>query len=268
MPGRGRRGRCLGLFLVLMLRRPFPGPRARFDKILAQVLARTAIADGGRRPAAPEAASERAIATPSDPPVDSPGPSRAVPQPVMQERVAAAKSPRPDMARKGDAPHEDARTYHRPPLDLLNAAPKMETGKGISPETLKQNATLLLSVLEDFGVRGEIVKIRPGPVVTLYELEPAPGTKTSRVIGLADDIARSMSAIDARVAVHGRDRLHDRRPAEMPQRQETRQQHAQRQQDELDVVGDHNRNHPAERRVDQHPHQHAGHHPVKRLRLG
>ncbi len=99
------------------------------------------------------------------------------------------------------SPGGEQQVYRRPPVDLLNAAPKTEAGKGISPELLKQNAALLLSVLEDFGVRGEIVKIRPGPVVTLYELEPAPGTKTSRVIGLADDIARSMSAISVRVAV-------------------------------------------------------------------
>jgi hypothetical protein len=59
----------------------------------------------------------------------------------------------------------------------------------------------LKGVLEDFGVKGEIINVRPGPVVTLYELEPAPGIKSSRVIGLADDIARSMSAIAARVAV-------------------------------------------------------------------
>ncbi|WP_448153910.1 DNA translocase FtsK, partial [Lactiplantibacillus pentosus] len=62
-------------------------------------------------------------------------------------------------------------------------------------------ARLLEGVLEDFGVRGEIINVKPGPVVTLYELEPAPGIKSSRVIGLADDIARSMSAIAARVAV-------------------------------------------------------------------
>jgi S-DNA-T family DNA segregation ATPase FtsK/SpoIIIE len=66
---------------------------------------------------------------------------------------------------------------------------------------LEQNARMLESVLDDFGVRGEIIKVRPGPVVTLYELEPAPGIKSSRVIGLADDIARSMSAVAARVAV-------------------------------------------------------------------
>ena len=66
---------------------------------------------------------------------------------------------------------------------------------------LEQNARELEGVLEDFGVKGQIIKVRPGPVVTLYELEPAPGVKSSRVIGLAEDIARSMSAIAARVAV-------------------------------------------------------------------
>ena len=65
----------------------------------------------------------------------------------------------------------------------------------------QNNATALEGVLSDFGVRGEIINARPGPVVTLYELEPAPGIKSSRVIGLADDIARSMSALSARVAV-------------------------------------------------------------------
>ena len=71
----------------------------------------------------------------------------------------------------------------------------------MSTDALEQNATLLESTLEDFGVSGEIINVRPGPVVTLYELEPAPGTKSSRVISLADDIARSMSAVSARVAV-------------------------------------------------------------------
>jgi S-DNA-T family DNA segregation ATPase FtsK/SpoIIIE len=71
----------------------------------------------------------------------------------------------------------------------------------VSEDALEQNARLLEGVLDDFGVKGEIINVRPGPVVTLYELEPAPGIKSSRVIGLADDIARSMSAISARVAV-------------------------------------------------------------------
>jgi DNA segregation ATPase FtsK/SpoIIIE, S-DNA-T family len=87
-----------------------------------------------------------------------------------------------------------------PPLDLLTAPPPVKAAQ-INEEALQQNARMLESVLEDFGVRGQIVKVRPGPVVTLYELEPAPGIKASRIIGLADDIARSMSAISARVAV-------------------------------------------------------------------
>jgi S-DNA-T family DNA segregation ATPase FtsK/SpoIIIE len=71
----------------------------------------------------------------------------------------------------------------------------------LSEDALEQNARLLMTVLDDFGIEGRIVQVRPGPVVTLYELEPAPGVKSARVIGLADDIARSMSAISARVAV-------------------------------------------------------------------
>ncbi|TQF76343.1 DNA translocase FtsK, partial [Elioraea sp. Yellowstone] len=87
-----------------------------------------------------------------------------------------------------------------PPLSLLAEPPATRPGRP-SPESLEANARMLEGVLSDFGVQGRIVAIRPGPVVTLYELEPAPGTKSSRVIGLADDIARSMSAISVRVAV-------------------------------------------------------------------
>jgi DNA segregation ATPase FtsK/SpoIIIE, S-DNA-T family len=90
--------------------------------------------------------------------------------------------------------------YVLPPLDLL-AAPKASGRAVQSVDALAANATALEGVLGDFGVRGEIINTRPGPVVTLYELEPAPGIKSSRVIGLADDIARSMSALSARVAV-------------------------------------------------------------------
>jgi DNA segregation ATPase FtsK/SpoIIIE, S-DNA-T family len=85
-------------------------------------------------------------------------------------------------------------------MELL-AEPRRAAAPTVSSDALEQNATLLESTLEDFGVRGEIINVRPGPVVTLYELEPAPGTKSSRVISLADDIARSMSAVSARVAV-------------------------------------------------------------------
>ncbi|MDE0942157.1 MAG: DNA translocase FtsK, partial [Alphaproteobacteria bacterium] len=71
----------------------------------------------------------------------------------------------------------------------------------INESALEQNARMLEGVLDDYGVHGRIVQVRPGPVVTLYELEPAPGTKTSRVVGLSDDIARSMSARSVRIAV-------------------------------------------------------------------
>ncbi len=91
--------------------------------------------------------------------------------------------------------------YELPDIDLLETIITEDKSNKSDEDALAENARLLESVLEDFGVQGEIVKVRPGPVVTLYEFEPAPGIKSSRVIGLADDIARSMSAISARVAV-------------------------------------------------------------------
>jgi S-DNA-T family DNA segregation ATPase FtsK/SpoIIIE len=90
--------------------------------------------------------------------------------------------------------------YQLPSLNLLTAQ-KASERTTLSNDVIQNNAVALESVLGDFGVRGEIINARPGPVVTLYELEPAPGIKSSRVIGLADDIARSMSAVSARVAV-------------------------------------------------------------------
>ncbi|WP_454702098.1 DNA translocase FtsK [Agrobacterium burrii] len=90
--------------------------------------------------------------------------------------------------------------YQYPSIDLLQQARVQQTTT-MTPEALEQSAGLLESVLEDFGIKGEIIDVRPGPVVTLYEFEPAPGVKSSRVIGLSDDIARSMSALSARVAV-------------------------------------------------------------------
>src|SRR5499427_6044788 len=98
------------------------------------------------------------------------------------------------------ADRKSADGYELPSLGLL-AAPRASERAAPSMEAIRENATALEHVLSDFGVRGEIINARPGPVVTLYELEPAPGIKSSRVIGLADDIARSMSALSARVAV-------------------------------------------------------------------
>ena len=95
----------------------------------------------------------------------------------------------------------DGSSYQLPPLELLAPPPPPDKIGRISAEALEQNARMLEGVLDDFGVQGEVNDVRPGPVVTLYELEPARGVKSARVIGLADDIARSMSAISARVAV-------------------------------------------------------------------
>ena len=89
--------------------------------------------------------------------------------------------------------------YETPQLNLL-ASPDTIVRHHLSDDALGENARMLESVLDDYGVKGEIVSVRPGPVVTMYELEPAPGLKASRVIGLADDIARSMSALSARVS--------------------------------------------------------------------
>src|SRR5262249_42552570 len=102
-------------------------------------------------------------------------------------------APRPPARRSGSG-------YMLPSLNLL-AAQRANERMTLSREIIDGNAVALESVLQDFGVRGEIINARPGPVVTLYELEQAPGIKSSRVIGLADDIARSMSAVSARVAV-------------------------------------------------------------------
>ncbi|MFK8253909.1 DNA translocase FtsK 4TM domain-containing protein [Ancylobacter sp. sgz301288] len=124
-------------------------------------------------------------------------------EPAAGGSTASRSGRRPPLRsiRGGRAEAEEARRrYKRPALELLAPAPQART-PALSPEALHENARDLEGVLEDFGVRGAIVNTRPGPVVTLYELEPAPGIKSSRVIGLADDIARSMSAVSARVAV-------------------------------------------------------------------
>ena len=115
-----------------------------------------------------------------------------------EDEAAPRASRKPKAAPR--APRKSSGGYVLPALELL-AAPKAAGRATLSADTLQANSAALEGVLGDFGVRGEIINARPGPVVTLYELEPAPGIKSSRVIGLADDIARSMSALSARVAV-------------------------------------------------------------------
>ncbi|MFV0296664.1 MAG: DNA translocase FtsK 4TM domain-containing protein [Hyphomicrobiaceae bacterium] len=99
-------------------------------------------------------------------------------------------------------PFRGTRAEYRPPsLNLLNRIPAARPGPEHTQPILRGNARLLEDVLGDFGVKGEVKGIKPGPIVTLFEFEPARGTKSSRVIALGDDIARSMSAVSARIAV-------------------------------------------------------------------
>jgi S-DNA-T family DNA segregation ATPase FtsK/SpoIIIE len=130
----------------------------------------------------------------ADAPKAAAGPRIHAPPPAPRPVPVQQKLPLPPPDGVGDA-------YEMPSLDLLAEPKPSERHASMSMEALQENATTLAAVLDDFGVRGEIINVRPGPVVTLYELEPAPGTRSNRVIGLADDIARSMSAISARVAL-------------------------------------------------------------------
>jgi S-DNA-T family DNA segregation ATPase FtsK/SpoIIIE len=120
----------------------------------------------------------------------------ARPGPVIAERSLAASVAKP---KAKQASFDLGDNSQLPPIDLLKPAPPAPGGP-VDKAALERNARLLESVLDDFHVKGSIINIRPGPVVTMYELEPASGIKASRVIQLADDIARNMSAISARVA--------------------------------------------------------------------
>ncbi|MBJ7438977.1 MAG: DNA translocase FtsK 4TM domain-containing protein, partial [Sphingopyxis sp.] len=141
--------------------------------------------DGARAPNLMErVVRPRAIAEPSD---------RAPPEIADPVQRTAPSKPRPK-------PQTELFTnYQLPSIDLLAPPPPGPTGQ-IDKAGLERNARLLESVLEDFQVKGVVTAVRPGPVVTMYELEPAPGTKASRVSNLADDIARNMSALSARIA--------------------------------------------------------------------
>ncbi|MDQ7776217.1 MAG: DNA translocase FtsK [Paracoccus aminovorans] len=136
---------------------------------------------------------------------DLPEPVTATPFGAETPRVVVPpKRPAPSRQALAEAEpsmrfDEVANPYENPPLSLLAAAETVQRHQ-LSQEALMENARMLEAVLDDYGVKGQVTEVRPGPVVTLYELEPAPGLKASRVIGLADDIARSMSALSARVS--------------------------------------------------------------------
>lgn len=127
-------------------------------------------------------------------------PSLSSPEKADKTVEKAPKSPAEKVISLSAKKSADNNGYKYPDINLLSR-PKEKLGLNISEKELNETARKLEGVLEEFGVRGQIVKIRPGPVVTLFELEPAQGTKNSRVISLADDIARSMSAVSVRIAV-------------------------------------------------------------------
>lgn len=113
----------------------------------------------------------------------------------------AVKQPRDSSAQARFVLNDVDGEWQHPPTTLIQDVPDENKCATLNEDSLRRNAELLKSVLADFNIKGDIVSIYPGPVVTLYELEPAPGTKSAKVISLADDIARSMSAISVRCAV-------------------------------------------------------------------
>ncbi len=128
--------------------------------------------------------------------------------PALEPRKVVSNPPRraPAPSRRAQAEaqpalafEDEGTAFELPPLNLLTDPVSVQRHV-LSDEALEENARMLENVLDDYGVKGEIVSVRPGPVVTMYELEPAPGLKASRVIGLSDDIARSMMALSARVS--------------------------------------------------------------------
>jgi DNA segregation ATPase FtsK/SpoIIIE, S-DNA-T family len=138
---------------------------------------------------------------------DEPGAHR--PEPIAATRLAERQSNRvrrdarvaaPKRPDKQPALNLASGDYQLPALGLLTEAPPVKNTHTLSDEALEENARMLEAVLTDFGVKGRITAVRPGPVVTLYEFEPAAGVKSSRVISLSDDVARSMSAVAARIA--------------------------------------------------------------------
>ncbi len=176
---------------------PHAHPTERAEPVLSAALqaADAAIA------AAPEVEIEQDLG-PEIAAVPTPAPS--IPTFARKVVQPQAKPVQPSKQARAEAQpalqfEEPTAAYEKPPLALLTDPSTVERHH-LSDDALEQNARMLEAVLDDYGVKGEIVSVRPGPVVTMYELEPAAGLKASRVIGLADDIARSMSALSARVS--------------------------------------------------------------------
>jgi S-DNA-T family DNA segregation ATPase FtsK/SpoIIIE len=217
---------------------PRPGGIPRFDagavgapqdrvmaRITAAIRARSEAEANARpspgRPVPPLTAADTELAVMDRDPVPLPDadalPELRVQQPSARPLAKSARArseEQPELALDADVPI----AYRTPPLSLLQS-PSTIVRHHLSNDALEENARMLETVLDDYGVRGEIVSIRPGPVVTMYELEPAAGLKASRVIGLADDIARSMSALACRVStIPGRSVIGIELPNELRER--------------------------------------------------
>ena len=199
---------------------PGPGILRRWMRRLAEALLRSRSGDGAR--VEPKLARKLAGRRSKNPPPSEPAEEEGAIDAAGADEADDADDPEEDEEalaatrrvsrntkpiKQGKRSKKDSQSlipsgdFQLPPLTLLSEPKRLGRAEDLSDEALEQNARRLESVLDDFSIRGEIINVHPGPVVTLYELEPAPGMKTSRVISLADDIARSMSAVAARVAV-------------------------------------------------------------------
>ncbi len=175
-----------------------PAPLASFDAMPTEHLPTQTPIDVPSFESAPQVTPEEvATFAPIPEPTPAPAPKSVVqhtPRKTVQPSTRAKAEAQPTLKFA-----DSAEAFELPPLNLLES-PSVVQRHHLSDEALEENARMLEAVLDDYGVKGEIVSVRPGPVVTMYELEPAPGLKASRVIGLSDDIARSMSALSARVS--------------------------------------------------------------------
>ncbi|HYH38088.1 MAG TPA: DNA translocase FtsK [Azospirillum sp.] len=160
--------------------------------------ARAAMAEEHQQATAPEPQAAPAAAAPEAAPAEPPAP--AAPAAVEAPAVAPLHSPVPAPAVEEPKPRATGEPYQLPATTLLQSPPPRPPQQH-DESLLARNARMLETVLKNFRVRGEIMDVRPGPVVTLYEYEPAPGTKSATVINLTDDIARSMSVVTARIAI-------------------------------------------------------------------
>ena len=198
-------GAKTGLRFARLVVRPQPQPNQLFAKLtavgasLSSRVRHLLPALRARKMAGqPEPQPSDAPATPAPQAAEVPDEGSAVE--VTDKKPAPKKGRRATREQQPRLAFEKTSQYQLPPLRLLTEHKPPRQATTLSKDALEANARMLETVLQDFGVRGTIGKVRPGPVVTLYELEPAAGVRSSRVVGLSDDIARSMSAVSARVA--------------------------------------------------------------------